>query len=238
MDKEEKLYKQLRGLGQRLHIPTFEAFLELEVRDKDGRVIHHHKQRSHSWVRNAYNALFCQLGGKNASDGVFGAGNLNWKNTVGGTQSGARCLGIIRCFDANTTDTVEAVTKGYYAGAGIDTSGIVVGSGVAAESFEDYALQTQIANGIGAGQLSYIESNAPVKSWNGGTLKMTVAHARYFNNNSGGIITVNEIGLEACIHFSADERMMVARDKLGAGVNIPNTGQLKVTYTIELTYPA
>jgi hypothetical protein len=31
---------------------------------------------------------------------------------------------------------------------------------------------------------------------------------------------------------------LVCRDKLAATVTIPNTGQLKVTYTIQLTYPS
>jgi len=46
--------------------------------------------------------------------------------------------------------------------AGSLINGIVVGSGINAESFEDFTLQTQIAHGTGAGQLSYTQCEAPV----------------------------------------------------------------------------
>ena len=67
-DQNERKYQQLQKLGQELKIPTFEAFLEFEVRDGNGKTIHHHRQRSHSWVRNAYNHLFCQVAAKDASE--------------------------------------------------------------------------------------------------------------------------------------------------------------------------
>ena len=57
---EEQKYEQLRKLGTELHIPVVEAYLELEVRDKDGNIVKRHRQRSHSWVRNAYNLFFAQ----------------------------------------------------------------------------------------------------------------------------------------------------------------------------------
>src|SRR4030065_1095750 len=80
---EEARYEQLRTLGQELHIPISETFWELEVLDRDGKVVQRLKQRSHSWVRNAYNHMFCQLAGKNANYGTFGAGDLNVKGTRG-----------------------------------------------------------------------------------------------------------------------------------------------------------
>jgi len=63
---------------------------------------------------------------------------------------------------------------------------------------------------------------------------------RYFNNNSGGNVSVNEVAL-VCKYFLYGAGLMImllSRDKLGATVTVPDTGQLKVTYTIELAYPA
>jgi len=77
--KEERKYEQLRKLGQELHIPIPEAFLTLEVFDKDGKLLQRHHQRSHSWVRNAYNMLFCQLSGKGCTGDGFGAGKISVK---------------------------------------------------------------------------------------------------------------------------------------------------------------
>lgn len=227
MDIEEREYRQLRKLGQKLHLPVPEAFLELEVRDQDGKVIQRHKQRSHSWTRNAYNHLFCELAGKDADDVTFEAGKLSGKDTGGTIQSGNNPLGA--------GGTGFDIFAGYRANGGIATNGIVVGSGENAESFEDYALQTQITHGTGAGQLSYVASEENSVTYVPLVLKNTLV--RYFNNNSGGVVDVNEVGLVARLVKPAIADYLHSRDKLASTVNVPNTGQLKVTYTIQLTYP-
>jgi len=228
---EEYKYKKLRKLGQELGIPTFEAFLELEV-TKDGKVIHKHKQRSHSWTRNAYNALFAQLAAKGCTDNsTFGAGHINVKVTSGSLQGGSgNILGI------NNND---AAGDGYWGDAGVDTKGIVVGIGTNAESFEDYILQTLVDNGTGSGEISYISGITPAYTYTAGTKVAKVEHVRYFNNNSGGSIVIAEVGIYAeCLYSGSTVVGMVARDLLGATVTVPDTGQLKITYTIELTYPS
>jgi len=185
--KEEQKYEQLRKLAQELHIPIPEVFLELEVTDKNGKVIQKHKQRSHSWTRNAYNLLFSELAGKDANDTIFGAGKLNIKDTDGITQAGNMPI------ELTYNQSVDGTGNGYRALAGDNSYGIVVGSGTNVESFEDYALQTLIANGTGAGQLSYILSEPHSMSYAALVLSNTLV--RYFNNNSGGSISVNEVGL-------------------------------------------
>ena len=61
---------------------------------------------------------------------------------------------------------------------------------------------------------------------------------RYFNNNSGGDIAVNEVALVNSMQQpGAWPRFVMSRDKLDTTVTVPDTGQLKVTYTIQLTYP-
>jgi hypothetical protein len=127
--------------------------------------------------------------------------------------------------------------SGIYAGAGIDTFGIVVGTGNNPESLESYALGTKIASGNLAGQLSYSVTDPPAVSTVGTT--KTVAWVRYFNNNSGGVITVNEVGVYTKgTYDNSTATFMMCRDLLAGGVNVPNTGQLKVTYTLQLAYPA
>lgn len=231
--KEERKYRHLKKLAQALHVPLPEAFWELEVTDKDGRVIQRHRQRSHSWTRNAYNHMFSNLAAKDADDTTFGAGLLSVKY-LDGTVYG---------WDYPFTYGQYSVDgTGYYgmrAAAGEDGRGIVVGSGTAAESFEDYALQTQIANGTGAGQLSYIASEEHSVSYDAPSMVFQNQLVRYFNNNSGGDIDVNEVGLYCKIQQPGSARChCYSRDKLAATVTVPDTGQLKVTYTVQLTYPA
>ncbi len=233
--EDEKLYEELRRLGQRLHIPIPEAFWEIEVRDGEGRVTQCFKQRSHSWVRNAFNMMFCYLAGKDLNQSSFGAGYLSVKDTTNTVRygSGPVCLG--QGISADTT------SWGYRGPAGNDSYGILVGSGTNPESFEDYALQFKIANGTGAGQLTYVESEIHVVTWTPGLLTMKNELARYFNNNSGGDVNVNEVAL--ALHgyqpgSGVPYNFATARDKLASTVTVPNTGQLKVTYTVQLTYPA
>ena len=230
---EEARYEQLRKLGQELHIPISETFWELEVRGGDGKVMQRLKQRSHSWVRNAYNHMFCQLSGKNGNYSTFGAGKLCVKDTSGTTRYASTPIGQS---DADTDGT----TYGYRGQAGNDTWGIQVGSGTNPESFEDYMLQTRIANGVGAGQISYIGQDPHVIAYDAGTRVLSNTMVRYFNNNSGGDIDVNEVALvvNQPQGGAVYGKWMQARDKLASTVTVPNTGQLKVTYTVQLTYPA
>ena len=228
--KEERRYRRLRKMGQELHVPIPEAFWELEVRDRNGRVIQKHRQRSHSWVRNAYHLMFQQL----AHVPYDSAKSLNYLDTGGVSKTNATYI--------ITIGQAWSSVHGYWAAAGIDTYGIVVGSNDAAESFEHYSLQTQIMNGSGAGQLAYIAGETPVISTVDTTKKAELV--RFFNNNSGGSIDVKEVGLYAHMSSSSGGSVnflayiMTSRDKLTSTVTVPDTGQLKVTYTIQLTYPA
>ena len=232
LQHEEARYNELRRLGRELHIPIPEAFWELEVRDKHGKVIQSLRQRSHSWVRNAYNQLFCQLAAKDANDTTFGPGKLSGKQTNGTVR------GVAYPFGYGESNSVDGTGYGLRAPAGIDTKGIVVGSGTNAESLEDYALQTQIANGTGAGQLSYIASEPHSITYDAGTKVLKDTLIRFFNNNSGGGVNVNEVGIVAYLQGQFNQNYMMSRDKLAATVTVPNTGQMKVTYTVQLTYPA
>jgi hypothetical protein len=235
MNLEEARYEQLRKLGQELHIPISETFWELEVRDKNGKIIQSLKQRSHSWVRNAYNMMFCYLAGKDLSNSSFGAGSLSLKDTGNGVRYGGGPV----CLSQQAP--VDSTSMGYRGPAGNDTYGILVGSGTNPEDFESYALHVKIANGTGTGQLTYVEAEIHAILWNPGTLTMKNNLVRYFNNNSGADVSVNEVAL--VLHGygpgnSVPYNYMTARDRLVTTVIVPNTGQLKVTYTVQLSYPA
>ena len=235
VSEEEKLYEELRKLGQRLHIPAPEAFWEIEVRDKSGQIIQRFKQRSHSWVRNAYNMMFCYLAGKDLSNGSFGAGYLSLKDTGGAVQYGSGPV----CLSQNSS--VDSTSMGYRGPAGNDAYGILVGSGTNPEDFESYALHVKIANGTGAGQLTYVQSEGHAVTWNPGMLTMKNDLARYFNNNSGADVSVDEVALALRGYrpgSGVPYHYITTRDLLVSTVTVPNTGQLKVTYTEQLSYPA
>ncbi len=234
--KEEKKYEQLRKLGQELHIPTFEAFLALEVRDKAGRLIQHHRQRSHSWTRNAYNLLLMFMAKKTGPDETFGAGYLNYKTTAEIVYKNAS-FALWAGSAPPSPISPEEAGSGFRGASASVINGIVVGSGTDAESFEEFFLQTLITEGTGANQLNYILSEVPTASYVAGTKIFTITLVRYMNNNTVGetSVDVNEVGLIAAEYGG---KVLYSRDKLPATVTVPSTGQLKVIYTIQLTYPA
>ncbi len=239
--KTEERYQEFARIGRILGVPVFEAFLTLEVLDQHGNRLSYHKQRSHSWTRNAYNHLFGQLASKNLDDATpFGGGYLNIKITDGNIRSGVAPSSIsnVGSGTLNTADNAELVMGGYRGPVGNDDYGILVGTGTDAESFEDYVLQTKIAHGTAAGELSHVEGDPHVITYS--TLTLENELKRYFNNNSGGSIGVNEIALVTRGYSASgdNQHFLTARDKLGATVDVPDTGQLKVTYTIQLIYPA
>jgi hypothetical protein len=229
MNTEEKEYQKLSKMGRSLGVIIPECFLEIEVKLPSGKVLSHYKQRSHSWVRNAYNVMISQLGAIDYSDATFGAGLISRKMPNASINHSTTQLSIEQPID------VEA-GGGYCGVSGDPTYGISVGSSVQAESFEDYKLITPITNGVGAGQLSYNAGETPVKSYDVPSKTYSAAHARYMNNNSGGNVLVSEVALIG--RGSGYSPFLTSRDHLAATVTIPSTGQLKVTYTISLVYPA
>jgi hypothetical protein len=236
--ESEKKYLKLAKLGGELKIPIPAAFLEMEIRMPNRDLIHRHKQRSHSWNRNTYNELAACLMYISGNGASFAAGEISVKDTGGTHRTGTASI----CLGQNSNVEVASSNPSIMAAIGVDTSGIVVGSGSDAESFEGHALSTKIAHGTGVGQISYGASEAPVKSYVAGTKTYSVAHARYYNNNSGGNITINEIAIYLRMVTGAAYNsvyvIMTTRDLLAASVVIPDTGQLKVTYTFSLVYPA
>ena len=232
--ERERQYADIRRLADALKIPIVETFLEIEVFDSKGRRTRRHAQRSHSVVRNFYNWLTSQMMAINGSDDTWGDGYINRKTYPAGTVEYSD-----KAITLEEGSHESASIRGYCGGAATSNVGPVVGSGTTAESFEDYALDTVIAHGNGAGQLAYQASNVPTKTWTAGTRVYQVKHLRYFNNNSGGVVTVREIGL-VCgrLYLGTWQPTMVSRDVLASAIDVADAGQLKVTYTFEITYPS
>jgi len=219
----------LRKASLRLHVPHMAMYLDIEVKMPDGKIVEHRHQRSKSFVRNAYNLFFHTIAGYPMSDGTWGDGYVNMKNTGGSLSSGSYrgfCFGV----DSNG--------QGFLSPGSANDFGIVVGTGTGAESFDSYALGTKIAVGNGAGQLYTLKSEDPVDSYASLTMKRTLV--RYFNNNSGATISLGEIGLIGRVITGGDSSMyaLFSRDLITPVVDILDKAQLKVTYTISLVYPS
>jgi hypothetical protein len=108
----------------------------------------------------------------------------------------------------------------------------VAGTGTNAVTMTDYALQTLITHGSGAGQLSYGATTFGPPTTSGKT--------RYFEfqrslmNNSGGDITVNEIGIYI-YPTSQSYYYMFLRDVLSSGITLSNGQALTIRYRVSVT---
>ena len=235
----EREYQRLAALGRELKVPIFEQFLELKViLPGDKQPVHWHKQRSHSYTRNAYNLLACDIMAIRGTGG-YSAGQMSIRTTAGTVVSSVYCPIIGRCCSYGPrSDNPEAGSNTLLGSVGNANYGILVGTGSTAESFEGYALASPCAEGTGANQLNYMAMGAPQKSWDGPTLTLTIILSRYMNNNSAGTITIGEIALVTqAAHNNAYCNTVLSRDVLGSPVAVPASGQILSTYTLAMVYP-
>lgn len=237
--KPEEDYKQFEALGAKLGLPCPQVHITLRSTDADGNVVAEFSDRSRTFNRNYWNMLFKIMGGMVGSATTSLADSL-----LPGTPTSSTTWGAGHLTQKSTTAVVRNSNASFppptaSPAVGNVLSGIVVGTGSSAEDFEGHALTTPVAQGTGAGQLSYAAMTLSTPSYNAGTKVWTSAHARIINNNSGGTITVTETAMYAHnINVASGVAYMIMRDLLGASVAVLNAGQLTVTYTFTLTFPA
>ncbi len=237
--ESEARYRELSALGVLNKIPVPEMFIELKVMmPGQEKPLAWWKRRSHSWVRNAYNIHACDLMGIRHNGG-FVDGGTSIKNYAGAVQTASKLpiLASTNYSDTDYTRSPETVGYGYYAGVGDTTLGILIGVGLAAESFEDFAMSSLCAEGTGLNQLHYVAQTF-TRGWDAETRKFSVLLSRYLNNNGAGIIDVTEVGLVARGTCNASwNYMMMARDTFAA-ISVPPSGQILATYTLSVTLPS
>ncbi|WP_378955382.1 hypothetical protein [Pelosinus sp. sgz500959] len=233
MNVTEQDYDSIRELGKKLHIPTPEMFWNFKIEDdKSDNVIHEHDERGHSWVRNAYNHLVCQMCAI-GTYGTYGAGNINIKTVSGSTiSSNPYAIAIMPA-------SVESSGSGYCATAGDDNMGIVVGTSTTAFNFDQTALVSKIANGSSSGQLSHQAFSPIVKNYDSTSKTYTVTHSRVFNNNGSSTITINEVGIYATLGWGGSTaQTMTTRDVLATPIVVPPVSKVTITYTLSVAFPA
>jgi hypothetical protein len=220
--KEEKRFEELRGMCRELKVPAPpEIMIGLQVHDKNGILTFDDVQRGHSWTRNYYNYWAFYGAHTTQSFVSFGAGYSSFKKQstyIGGP-------GI-----PNLTQI---------GGIGSDAVGIVVGTGDTAFSIENYSLAAIVRHGGTGGTLAYAAQSAwsssyAAKVWEG-------TSSRIFNNNSGGSITVKEVGMMAyCTSYMTnyDYTYLIERSVLSPTVAVANGAQLTVTYAISMDFSA
>jgi len=210
--KTDAEYRELERLAHKLKIPLPpHVIIKLES-TVDGKLIDRFEGPSHSYVRNFWNTIFAINAAYTMSGSSFGEGYITTKY-LNGTMN-----------NNNAIPCVGAVNN--------SNQGIVVGTGSGAESFESYDLTTRVVHGSSSGQLSHTLQNTTTIAYTSGTKTWEATLLRIFNNNSGGSIIITEVGILS----SAGN--LVCRDLLASSVTVANGGQLTVTYTISMVFPA
>lgn len=235
---QEHEYRKMEKLGGKLGVPIPGMHCRRQIFMDGKEIFDSELQRSHTVNRNYYNMVFAFANWKSLDDVTFGTALLSLtdidSNVIKTTSedillpSGGATIDI---------DTRHAFSH-LLAAAGSIANGIVFGTSSAAESFEGDSLGTIIANGNGAGQMDYAQSD--LHSISNATLTLKNTLIRDANNNSGGSITVEEAGIYVGIQWtvpSTDETIMITRDLTGGDV-VADTAQYRYTYESTLIYPS
>ena len=208
--------------------------LTVTVKDKNGKIIKQHKQKSHSFLMN----FAAMLG---ASMFETASANFYYFRATTGTWY--------------SFDTYHSNWSIFYMndGANDSTYGIVVGTGTTPPTPNDYNLENIISNGTGSGQLVYgSHSISPqggtselqagtstpttgVLTPSGNTISFSIS--RTFQNQSGAPITVSEVGIIALpvVYSNTTAYVLIIHDLLSSPITVANLSILQITYTISVT---
>lgn len=210
--QDMKMLNRIDRDCMKMHVcPPPKTFINMKVHDQDGVLIDETDMISRSWVRNAYNFVCCSFLGIGMAEGAsaYDAGSLALMRTDGAIRES----NVMPSNSQELTDWVGAV--------GIATQGIVIGTGIAAESLNSYDLATRILHGNAAGQMAY--SAQPVNTAVYANNVWTATARRIFNNNSGASIVVTEVGtiMQMALYQGYDMALM-NRDLLAVAKTIAN----------------
>ncbi len=228
-----RIYKKGKNSYIETNVTLRKPVLEITIWDRNHRIVDRFKVKIGSYLKNF--ALLLKS--------LIEASSVSVVNTAGETVT---ITGGDTASHSSNGDWLTHSLTMYLADinspAGDDSYGIVIGNGTASVSPTDYALQSKIPNGTGSGQLSYdAHSFSPITS-GGGVTSFSVV--RSFANNSGGDISVSEVGI-IIYHrlYEHDDRIgtvynetqyvLIIRDVFSTRT-VPDGGGITVKYTFSI----
>lgn len=109
------------------------------------------------------------------------------------------------------------------------THGILAGTGTTPVAYDDYNVETLIAHGNGANQLYYNATVISATEAITGGYRVTVS--RQLDNNSGGAITVQEVGLA----FWRTWGWLMLHDLISGGYEVADGDSVILRYKLDWT---
>jgi len=207
--------------------------LILERFDKDGKLLEKREQPSKSFVKHLFDLFYVYY-----TQAIFAGVNdiTATPRTLREPQSGQYWGNLKVGSPPGHSLVCIPQQAGYWTGTTPHVGeeiGIQVGIGVAAVTPTDDALATRILHGRAAGQLEYGGCELIGLAFADPNGQFTIR--RYFTNNSGGLITVNEVGIYSVGQPAGSSYIfLIARDLTG-GVAVAHTELLRVTYVVQIT---
>jgi len=203
--------------------PTFNAYLTVVVRDSEGKVVKVHRQRSHSPTANFIGLMlpltYFTVTGNSYTLKNTGGSTFNYKPAISTT---ALCISY-----PNSSNNYPSYIVM-----------IQVGSGQQSNPYAAYSLAAPIANGSGTGQLVYGQPSIPSNvTVSGSETYFTISQT--FNNNSGGTVTISEVGIITYLLFPGSSnntyanfgQALVWYDVLSSSISVSNGGSVTIYYT-------
>ena len=213
--------KDAYGTGK--DAPTFNAYLTVIVRDSEGKVVKVHRQRSHSPTANFIGLIlpltYFNVAGSSYTIKTTGGSTYSYEPAI---NANAFCIS----YPNSKTNYPSYVVM------------IQVGSGQQSNPYTAYSLAAPIANGSGTGQLVYGQPSVPSNiTVSGSSAYFTISQT--FNNNSGGTVTITEVGIVTQISFGTSSsvsaafsgNILVWYDVLSSPISVPNGGSVTIYYT-------
>jgi len=204
---------------------NLDLFYELEVRDKNGKLISKRRSRSKSLLRNFALMLRGLMAGNIA--GVISKSTWNTKVTVKATDGTTFDYPHLPSYteDENAPSAMEASAL-----ERVDEYGVVVGTGSTAVTRDDYKLESQVPDGFADGQL--VHGKTTVEDVNGDPPSSVFRIIRTFTNEGSTTISIYEIGL---IVKAQNKYVLIARDVLDTAQDVPAGATLTVRYIFKVT---
>ncbi|MEM2877879.1 MAG: hypothetical protein QXY41_07410 [Thermoproteota archaeon] len=185
--------------------------VELIVTDAKGNLIKIHKQKSETLLMNFIRFIErILLTGNPVIDALEPAASV----TISDMQF-------------NNTSAV--------APANVDSWGIQIGRSSSPNGITTFQLGDKISHGTGSGQMIYNACSSEEASGTFPTMRIKIS--RTFTNQSGGDITVREIGLVISLvraNGIDTVKFMIARDVLTSAITVPNGANLTVNYYVKI----
>lgn len=218
---------------------TIKTRLKISRYDSKKVLLEVREQPSRSWLKHFFDILYIKFNYQSTLAGITDVGGTG--RTLG---EGSAC-DLAFHIASMPGGVYNALNTGYdtdFATFDITTQpngelvGIVVGSSNVAVAPSQNSLNTRIVHGAGAGQLLYGGTAifAPVFADPDGSLEIK----RYLTNDSGGDVTIQEVGIYAPIRANSNNvaaLLDICRDVVAPAVVVADTQILEVVYTVQIT---